>query len=610
MIILYRSVLSAMSVVLFASPAAGQIKAPPRHDTRSETGVSYRDGAFNWSEQDLSIGGDDGISFNRTYISSSSDGFAPGWLYSTFSIIRVDEVPLDPELMQPPPQNKRWVFHVVFGGGSYAFTGGAKNVQTGAPIRGGTYRPLEDNGTSLVYNGTSTSGYFTFTGGDGTVVNFTNWVNGKISDLTKPDGTRLDYSYGNGMSVFSNRGYALIIEGKTKACVVNLAYTYLAPGASICPADAQSVTYGYSPGTFNTFAQLLTSAVKAGATTTYEYVGADHLGCIKAPGQSVCKISNQYGVCPEDPYDPSTRIPRRYRDPVLSQQTATGETFSYTYAGGDYLQMCDYTNSYSNTANVWPISPGDTTMTTNTGAQTRVLTTTGGLPYSIRDPLNRVSAAEYTGNGFVETELTQLVWSRQPEANEVQLAYDLRGNISAKIEKAKPGSGLADIVTSAAYPATCSSPKTCNKPLSVTDARSNTTAYTYDANHGGVLTETGPAVNGVQPVKRYAYAQYYAWLKTSGGGFAPAATPVWLLTEERSCRATSTVGNACAGGSADETVVTYEYQAGNGSTPSNLLLRGKVVSADGQSLRTCYGYDLAGNRISETTPRAGLGSCQ
>lgn len=57
----------------------------------------------------------------------------------------------------------------------------------------------------------------------------------------------------------------------------------------------------------------------------------------------------------------------------------------------------------------------------------------------------------------------------------------------------------------------------------------------------------------------------------------------------------------------DEVRTTYDY--GPNSGPNNLLLRGMVEDATGAALRTCYGYDARGNRISETRPRAGLASC-
>jgi hypothetical protein len=57
----------------------------------------------------------------------------------------------------------------------------------------------------------------------------------------------------------------------------------------------------------------------------------------------------------------------------------------------------------------------------------------------------------------------------------------------------------------------------------------------------------------------------------------------------------------------DETLTTYDY--GPDSGPNNLWLRGVVVTAGGVSPRTCYAYDKWGNRISATSPRAGLTSC-
>ncbi len=67
------------------------------------------------------------------------------------------------------------------------------------------------------------------------------------------------------------------------------------------------------------------------------------------------------------------------------------------------------------------------------------------------------------------------------------------------------------------------------------------------------------------------------------------------------------MGNACSGGSGDEVVTTYDY--GPDSGPNNLFLRGVAVTADGVTLRTCYGYDANGHKTYETKPRAGLASC-
>jgi YD repeat-containing protein len=57
----------------------------------------------------------------------------------------------------------------------------------------------------------------------------------------------------------------------------------------------------------------------------------------------------------------------------------------------------------------------------------------------------------------------------------------------------------------------------------------------------------------------------------------------------------------------DEVLTTYDY--GPDSGPNNLLLRGKAVTADGKTARTCYAYDALGNKISETSANAQLANC-
>jgi YD repeat-containing protein len=114
-------------------------------------------------------------------------------------------------------------------------------------------------------------------------------------------------------------------------------------------------------------------------------------------------------------------------------------------------------------------------------------------------------------------------------------------------------------------------------------------------------------VNGVQPQKRYTYAQRYAWISDGAGGYTTASAPVWVLTQESFCKAGAASGSGCANGASDAVVTTYDY--GPDSGPNNLQLRGKVVDAGGLSLRTCYAYDANGERISTTSPRAGLTSC-
>lgn len=138
------------------------------------------------------------------------------------------------------------------------------------------------------------------------------------------------------------------------------------------------------------------------------------------------------------------------------------------------------------------------------------------------------------------------------------------------------------------------------------------TDYTYDSVHGGVLTKTSPPdANGIRAQVRFEYTQRYAWVKTAGGGYTTAGDPIWVKTRERTCKTSATITTngvaSCQGGASDEVVTDYEY--GPNSGPNNLLLRGVAVTADGQTLRTCYGYDANGRKVSETKPAAGLGVC-
>jgi hypothetical protein len=203
-------------------------------------------------------------------------------------------------------------------------------------------------------------------------------------------------------------------------------------------------------------------------------------------------------------------------------------------------------------------------------------------------------------------------WGRsEPENDLTEVGRDERNNITAITRYPKPNSNAQPmLVYQASYPVHCTNPRTCNRPASTTDANNNTTDYTYAPEHGGVLTETGPAVNGVRPQKRYEYAQRTAWTGNGSGGYA-AGPPIWLRVRERACRTTAASGASCAGGAADEVITDYDY--GPNSGPNTLLLRGIAVTAhDGTqiaTLRTCYGYDARGNRISTTLPNANLGSC-
>lgn len=185
------------------------------------------------------------------------------------------------------------------------------------------------------------------------------------------------------------------------------------------------------------------------------------------------------------------------------------------------------------------------------------------------------------------------------------IAYDARGNIT---EIKTTSSGLSDIIRTADFDLTCNNALKCNQPNYRIDGKGNQTDYTYHAQSGLVLTTTFPANDhGIRPQFRNTYEQKYAWYKNSSGASVRAITPVWLLTKISSCIKGAASGSGCALAN-DEVVTTYDY--GSNSGPNNLFLRGSSVTSQGQTRRTCFAYDNYGNRISGTSPKANLSSCQ
>lgn len=172
--------------------------------------------------------------------------------------------------------------------------------------------------------------------------------------------------------------------------------------------------------------------------------------------------------------------------------------------------------------------------------------------------------------------------------------YDSRGNVK-KIS-------YGDYYVEAEYPVSCTNRKTCNQANWVSDANGNKTYYTYHPDSGQVATITSPAnENGIKSQTRYTYKKLFAKYKISSATTTTSADGIWLLSSESHCTNSNYTGGSCQGG--DEVVTQYQYDVGN------LLLIGKAVTAEGLTLRTCYRYDVYGNLIGETQPNAGLATC-
>jgi len=163
---------------------------------------------------------------------------------------------------------------------------------------------------------------------------------------------------------------------------------------------------------------------------------------------------------------------------------------------------------------------------------------------------------------------------------------------------AKSGSGLADIVLTANFDASCTIQVKCNKPNYTIDAKGNRTDYTYDSTHGGVTRVQLPAAaaGGIRPEINYVYTALYAQERNASNVLVNVATPTQKVTQITTCATAAT----CSG-SANETKITFAY-----NTP-NLLVTSKTVAAgDGSvSATETYTYDFMDNLRSIDGPLPG-----
>lgn len=477
---------------------------------------------------------------------------------------------------------------------------------------------------------TQFGGPYQYTNADGTIVQFgvieqsTGLCAGLIcsyaTSLMRPDGTRLDFSYATLSSgtkrlqaVANNRGYVLGFEYSyvpsfynmpiTKVCAANRVTTEVIL-SDVCQSSTLTASYTYNFS--SSLAGSITFTDVMGDSTVFNFTGGE-VASIIPPGSTTPIVSLQY-------IQPSGRVSR--------QDYADGTFRTYAYSNNpDPTYFPDIKNTWTEVT-----GPGVGTRRYDWWADSTLS--------NYRDELQRSTAMTYSWLGAIAVQTAQTL----PDGNQVTYSYgqqnyapDVIFGRNQPIEiryKAKPGSGLADRVISRTYlpsiittnelyggPLTqvgpfCTIAGACDNPVSETDSRGGVTNWTYDPVHAGVLKKTLPAdANGIRPETRYAYAQKYAWLR-SGSGYVQAAHPIWVLSSEEYCRTSAADANGnCAAGASDEVVTNYQYEQGSATKGSNVLLLGTAVTADNQTLRTCYTYDSSGRRVSETQPLGTGSSC-
>ncbi|HYW17591.1 MAG TPA: hypothetical protein VE891_15740, partial [Allosphingosinicella sp.] len=641
---------AALAALTLAAPARAAdklIATPAEKFVIAPGGVDLRTGRFAYEEGDLAIGGEgsSGLSFSRTLTATAPGHSNPFGNLSHNWDIMVSERRFtisDPTLSG----GSDFQINVHFGGRSQTYQ------SNGAQASGGYQQMSPGTPAPLTYDGDrAEAAVYTYTAADGAVAVFRPIGTGEcsavrrcayVSEVTEVDGTRFTFAYafytgGARLTrVTSSRGYALLLEGSgplvTKACLINLG-AMSAPASGLCPAGVPTSTYGFTGDN-----RIAAATGPDNSTSTFQYGtgpadGSSTIGFVK-PGSTTPWLTNTTHQRIDE-----IGIPQEIVD---HQAYAEGQSYSYQYDFSPYVSYKEPTLAGGSFVNAlgeggaaaydWPVAP----RSPQPGGLCEVFPCAQVMPnFEIDNPAYAYQqtpapvtiAAEGGSTSFdfcsaaaragldhrenyrcVVEPVAQSV--TDPEGIKTFLKYD--GNLNVVEAKRHPKPGVlnpdgsvpAPIVTSAAY-VTALGSKAVNKPLSMTDARGFATTWTYATEHGGVLTETGPAVNGVTPQKRYSYVQLYARLADGSA----AGPPVWLLDRMSTCRTGNPAETGCALGAADEVATTYDY--GAASAGNNLLLRGQAVTADGTTLRTCFAYDWQGRKISETGPggNVGLAAC-
>ncbi|MBQ1497681.1 MAG: RHS repeat protein [Sphingomonas sp.] len=552
-----RALMFAALSLIFLSGHAHAQPMPPRLYTVSPTGVDLATGSFTTSVKDLSIGP---LSLERSYVTADRPGnwtsnnyFGPGWTHNFDIYARQD----------------------YFNGEATSLVGIGRSVYRFSGWPPSTYPEMDELGTNL----TSVGGAMVFTDRDGTVYRFlsgTGMV--KVSTITYPDGTTLTFNYASGLpkTIVSNRGYALVFDYSStrviSACGYNLAATNVTI-ATTCSGAALRVNYGYTSTRLTSVTDVLNNVA------SYSYDANGFLSCLTDPGTTTCRITNT-----------NTGNVYTGQPNVTAQVTADGATWGFE---------CDC-GAYAIAVPDDPYPQEGSRVTEPNGAISDMIFVRGSPAY-YKNEIGKVYKPTYVGRT-----LYSIV---SPEGNTANYSYN--GNLveSKASFVAKSGSGLANIDSSTkTFPASCTNPALCNLPLSITDANGNRTDYGY-ASWGGMTSELQPAPSALaaRPLRLNTYVQKYAYVKNAGGALVAAASPVWMPDTETVCQTYAGSSALTCDPAAPITVTSFEYGA-NGIA-DNLLPRGRVVSSGGVSLRTCFGYDWKGRKISETSPRAGLASC-
>ncbi|HEY6817400.1 MAG TPA: hypothetical protein VI168_17835, partial [Croceibacterium sp.] len=583
-----RQLLRALCGILLAlvplTAASSQDVVPPKAAVLTPGGINVADGSWVYSQIDLSMGP---LTLERHVRGGSRQPNDPMFgsnFSSNFDIYVARTTGIN--------ANATNIVHIGnSASGNYAST------SSGGLFANADYGDAEKG--RLAWTGTQ----YVYTDSSGTIYTFSatisvgsvpfSAVTRRVERIDFPDGRRQTFSYTAGAQprlVEDSSGYAILFDYNgngdvSAACIFKRSETYVST-SSTCAGAALKVTYTY---TAVGSAYRLTNVTDVlGQTTSY-------YPCLKPPGYASCTMT--LGGRP---------LVSGQLSFYVTQTLADQGTWTVSGAfeqDGDGAILCADGNMHAiafspdGKGNIDGTFSNSSPRTLSDGlGQTTNYLFTGSV---LTNPPINASCNLYADGSM----LNQAVYS---EGDKYEAEYGGPFK-SVTVEHQVPKGGGVAREKLYQYGNSCTvAPGTfqnCARPTGIRDPAGNWTNFTY-AGHGGVLTEMAPApaAGGARPLKVTTWIQRYAWLKSSSGALVQNLSfPVWVKNTETVCQ---TVAGASPAATCDpaalQAVTTYEY--GASGTGQSLLVKGVVVTADGASLRTCYGYDLNDRKIYETQP--------
>jgi hypothetical protein len=510
-----------------------------------------------------------------------------------------------------------------------------------------TFVPLHDERDRLQVSGSNRE-FLDWTKADGTVSRFRRNPNpplngeGRLAQVTSPNGFTVFVDLPN--SVSTNTGFAIVYQYEPDSRGVPACANPAAgvPGANVATWAAANPRYVKAVNAASCAPTNASCLSRAWPTATFTWPAG--MPRLMYCGESVFEVQTPTGTTtyrykPHDlaysgsnlveGYTPGEQIsPRLYK---IKPANSTVESIEYTYKNIFQIFVVGVREDTVFTA----ADPG--TYPTQMGFFERLVQQSGTMVTArVMDRTNEYQmGGTYIGQGSAQNlgSLDGGVWrvirtvvSDPPyitEVNTKDAKILFEASTRNYVQRVEHNTGVTEtfaytrgnvseikangtVMSHATYPPAGScdtNPKTCNLATSVFDAKNNETQYEYHPASGQVSRVIPPAdASGKRAELRIDYQQYRARYFDASGNRVEGS-PIYLKSAERHCHdsnyASADPSAACAAN--DEVITRYYYN-------NNNLLLTSVATTDwsGKTLRTCYQYDVFGNKLGETQPKGAI----